>query len=191
MGSAVDPQTGEVALLLHRLRKGDSFALSELAPLMDKELRRLAEGHLRKQPPGHAWEAADLVNELWLRLLGRGVLQFENPAHFLGASAHLMRVMVIDHARAQSALKRRPERGEAFPNVVADDHLLQRILVEKVLSELAAVDPRRAEVVELRYLAGLSVEEVAGALEISAATVKREWEKARAWLCARIRGEEE
>ena len=191
MGSAADSRPSEVALLLHRLSRGDSLALSELALMMDAELRRLAEGYLRKQPPGHAWEATDLVNELWLRLLSRGVLQFENPAHFLGASAHLMRVMVIDHARAQTALKRTPESGGAFPGLVADDRLLERILLETALSDLATVRPRQAEVVKMRYLAGLSVEEVGAALEVSPATIKREWEKARAWLCARMRGEEE
>jgi RNA polymerase sigma-70 factor (ECF subfamily) len=185
---------GEITVLLNRLRTGDPLALSELAPLVGAELRRLAAGYLRNQPPGHTWQPTDLVNELWLRLLGRGELDFQNRAHFLGAAAHLMRVMVIDHARARCAAKRTPEKlpgaGGEFAALLAltDERALELVALNDALSCLAGSFPRQAEIVEMRYFGGLTVDEAAAALAISPPTVKREWEKARAWLHARMRG---
>ena len=163
---------------------------------MGAELHRLAAGYLRDQPSEHTWQPTDLVNELWLRLLGRGELQFQNRAHFLGVSAHLMRVMVIDHARACRAAKRTPGAAPDSMSELAgllaltDKRAIELIALDDALSELAVLCPRQAEIVEMRYFAGLTVEETAQALAISPATVKREWEKARAWLHARMRGVE-
>src|SRR5690242_20128034 len=109
-----EPSCGEITLLLNQLQAGDPQALSKLAPLVSLELRHLAAGYLRNQSPGHTWQPTDLVNELWLRLLNRGALEFQNRAHFLGVAAHLMRVMVIDHARARCAAKRLPDSQPAF-----------------------------------------------------------------------------
>jgi RNA polymerase sigma factor (TIGR02999 family) len=190
--AAVSP--GEITVLLNRLQAGDPLALSELAPLVGAELRRLAAGYLRNQPSGHTWQPTDLVNELWLRLLGRGELQFQNRAHFLGVGARLMRVMVIDHARARGAAKRipaaLPDTGNEFEALLAltDERAVDLIALDDALSRLAGICPRQAEIVEMRYFAGLTVEEVAVALAISPATVKREWDKGRAWLHGRIRG---
>lgn len=187
---------GEITVLLSRLQAGDPLALSELAPLVGAELRRLAAGYLRNQPPGHTWQPTDLVNELWLRLLGRGELQFQNRAHFLGVAAHLMRVMVIDHARARCAVKRTPDglpdSDSEFAALLAltDERAVELVALDDALSRLAGMCPRQAEIVEMRYFAGLTVEEAAVALGISPATVKREWDKARAWLHARMRGVE-
>ncbi len=185
---------GEITVLLNRIQEGDPQALSELAPLVSAELHRLAAGSLRNQPPGHTWQPTDLVNELWLRLLGRGELQFQNRAHFLGVSAHLMRVMVIDHARACQAAKRTPESAPVPSSelsallALTDQRAIELIALDDALSELAGLSPRQARIVEMRFFAGLTVEEASQALAISPATVKREWEKARAWLHARIRG---
>ncbi len=185
---------GEITVLLNRLHAGDPQALSELAPLVAAELRRLAAGSLRNQSPGHTWQPTDLVNELWLRLLGRGELQFQNRAHFLGVSAHLMRVMVIDHARACRAAKRTPDDAPQISSELAgllaltDQRAIELIALDDALSELALLCLRQAEIVEMRYFAGLTVDETSQALAISPATVKREWEKARAWLHARMRG---
>jgi len=186
---------GEITVLLNRLQSGDPQALSELAPLVGAELRRLAAGSLRNQPPGHTWQPTDLVNELWLRLLSRGELQFQNRGHFLGVAAHLMRVMVIDHARACRAAKRTPESSPVSTSdwltgilAMTDQRALELIALDDALSELAGIVPRQAEIVEMRYFAGLTVEETAQVLGVSPATVKREWEKARAWLHARMRG---
>ena len=164
---------------------------------MAAELRHLAARYLRDQPAGHTWQPSDLVNELWLRLIGRGDLGFQNRAHFLGVAAHLMRVMVIDHARARSTAKRTPQaQGEGSDGELAaflaltDERALELIALDGALTGLADSHARQAEIVEMRYFAGLTVEEVAAALEISPATVKREWDKARAWLHARISGME-
>lgn len=187
------PQAGEVTLLLQRLKLGDPQALSELAPLVSAELRRLAGGYLRGHPPDYTWQPTDLVNELWLRLLGRRELEFQNRAHFLGVAAHLMRVMVIDHARARCAAKRQAslpsetgELAEFLP--LTEERALELLALEDALARLSEISPRQAEIVEMRYFAGLTVEEAGTALEISPATVKREWDKARAWLHARMRG---
>jgi RNA polymerase sigma-70 factor (ECF subfamily) len=185
---------GEITVLLNRLQAGDPLALSELAPLVRAELRRLAAGYLRNQPSGHTWQPTDLVNELWLRLLGRGELQFQNREHFLGVGARLMRVMVIDHARARCAAKRLPaalpDAGNEFEALLAltDERAVDLIALNDALSRLAGISPRQAEIVEMRYFAGLTVEEAAVVLGISPATVKREWDKGRAWLHGRIRG---
>jgi RNA polymerase sigma factor (TIGR02999 family) len=188
---------GEITVLLTRLRAGDPQALSEFAPLVAAELRRLATGYLRDQPAGHTWQPSDLVNELWLRLIGRDELRFQNRAHFLGVAAHLMRVMVIDHARARSTAKRTPQapaegRDGEFAALLAltEERALELIALDGALTDLANSHSRQAEIVEMRYFAGLTVEEVSAALEISPATVKREWDKARAWLHARINGME-
>ena len=185
---------GEITVLLNRLRTGDPLALSELAPLVAAELRRLAAGHVRGQPSGYTWQPTDLVNELWLRLLGRGDLDFQNRAHFLGVAAHLMRVMVIDHARARCAVKRTPDilpdYCSEFAALLAmtDERAIELIALGDALSCLAEICPRQAEIAEMRYFAGLTVEETAAALAISPASVKREWDKGRAWLHARMRG---
>jgi RNA polymerase sigma-70 factor (ECF subfamily) len=186
--------SGEITILLNRLRKGDPLALSELAPLVGAELRRLAAGCLRGQPPGYTWQPTDLVNELWVRLLGRGELEFQNRGHFLGVAAHLMRVMVIDHARARCAAKRTPrvapEGDSEFAALLAltDERAVELLALDDALTRLAGVSPRQAEIVEMRYFAGLTVEEAGESLAISPATVKREWDKARAWLHARMHG---
>jgi RNA polymerase sigma-70 factor (ECF subfamily) len=185
---------GEITVLLNRLQTGDPQALSQLAPLVTFELRRLAAGYLRDQGPGHTWQPTDLVNELWLRLLSRGALEFQNRGHFLGVAAHLMRVMVIDHARARCAAKRTPEEQTAACGEVAgllvltEERAIEFLALDDALSRLAGISPRQCDIVELRYFAGLTIEEAAAALGISPRTVKREWEKARAWLHARMRG---
>jgi len=196
LAGAMAAPPGEITVLLNRLRRGDPLALSELAPLVGAELRRLAASYLSHQPSGYTWQPTDLVNELWLRLLGRGELKFENRAHFLGVAANLMRVMVIDHARARCAVKRTPETlpdtGSEFAALLAltDERALELVALDDALSCLADICPRQAQIVEMRYFTGLTVEEGAAALAISPATVKREWDKARAWLHARMRGAE-
>ncbi len=185
---------GEITVLLNRLQTGDSEALSKLAPLVALELRHLAAGYLRNQAPGHTWQPTDLVNELWVRLLNRRALEFQNRAHFLGVAAHLMRAMVIDHARARCAVKRmpgaQPAGGGEFAELLAltEERAIEFLALDDALTALAEICPRQAEIVEMRYFAGLTVEEAAAALGISPRTVKREWEKGRAWLHARMRG---
>jgi len=185
---------GEITLLLHRLGQGDRKVLSELAPLLVAELRRIAANHLRDKP-GHTWEPTDLVNELWLRLLEREELRFANRAHFIGVSAHLMRVMVIDHARRRCARKRKPTdtqppsaSGLSALLDLSEGKAIELVALDQAIERLAAKRPRQAEIVEMRYFGGLTVEETGHALGLSEKTVKREWSAARAWLHRELRG---
>jgi RNA polymerase sigma factor (TIGR02999 family) len=185
---------GEITLLLHRLGQGDREVLSELAPLLVAELRRIAANHLRDKP-GHTWEPTDLVNELWLRLLEREELCFTNRAHFIGVSAHLMRVMVIDHARQRCARKRKPTtlpppaaNGLSALLDLTEGKAAELVALDEAIERLAARHPRQAEIVEMRYFGGLTVEETSQALGLSEKTVKREWSAARAWLHRELRG---
>jgi len=182
----------EITLLLNRLQEGDARALTDLAPLIGAELRRMAARSLAGQPPGHTWQPTDLVHELWVRLLGRNELRFENRSHFLGVAAHLMRGMVIDHARRRCARKRTPAEapgaGNEFETLLGltDSRAAELIALDDALDRLAAASPRQSQIVELRYFGGSSVEETAEALGISPKTVKRDWAIARARLHAEL-----
>jgi len=182
VGSPVE--NPQITLLLARVHEGDQQALADVARLLHSELRRLAAAGLSGQPPGHTWQPTDLVNELWTRLLGRNVLRFQNRAHFLGAAAHLMRAMIVDHARSRGALKRRPCDGnlaEMLPGPM-DERYAEYLAMDKALNRLARMSARQAQIVEMRHFGGLTVEETARAIGISAKTVKREWAAAGAWL---------
>ena len=186
-----DPDGGEVTILLARIQEGDSKAVSDLASLAFPELRRLAVACLREQPAGHTWFPTDLVNELWLRLLRRKKIEYQNRAHFLGAAAHLMRALVIDHARMRAAAKRSSGGGslEGFdPHLdFSEAEAAELVGLDEALERLAAMSERQAQVVEMRYFAGFTVEETARAMELSPKTVKREWAAARAWLHGELR----
>jgi len=188
------PQRGEITLLLDRIQGGDREAVSDLASLAFPELRRLAAACLRQQPPGHTWMPTDLVNELWVRLLRRETLEYQNRGHFLGAAAHLMRAMVIDHARARCAGRRSPPAngiplaGSLDAHLPLSDNDAAKLLaLDEALARLAVMSGRQAQVVEMRYFAGFTVEETAEAMGFSAKTIKREWAAARAWLHAELR----
>jgi RNA polymerase sigma factor (TIGR02999 family) len=187
------PDRGEVTVLLARIQGGDRKAVSELASLAFPELRRIAAACLREQDPGHTWFPTDLVNELWVRLLRREQIEYQNRAHFIGAAAHLMRAMVVDHARKRSARKRSPVAAE-LPLLDPQLHFSEAdaaelLALDEALDRLASMSARQAQVVEMRYFAGFTVEETAQAMELSPKTVKREWAAARAWLHAELRKE--
>jgi RNA polymerase sigma factor (TIGR02999 family) len=161
---------------------------------MGAELRHLAARSLRRLPPGHTWQPTDLVHELWLRFLGRNELHFENRPHFLAVAAHLMRDIVIDHVRRRCARKRTPEAPPETANEfemqlgLTDSRAVELVSLDDALTRLAGMRPRQAEIVEMRYFGGCTVEETAEVLELSTKTVKREWAAARAWLHAELRG---
>jgi RNA polymerase sigma factor (TIGR02999 family) len=188
------PARGEVTLVLHRLQNGDFQALADLAPLVGAELRRLAARSLRNLPPGQTWQPTDLVHELWLRFLGRSELHFQNRPHFLAVASHIMRGMVIDHVRRRCARKRTPEAPPETANEfemllgLTDSRAVELVSLDDAITRLAAMRPRQAEIVEMRYFGGCTVEETAEVLGISAKTVKREWAAARAWLHAELNG---
>jgi RNA polymerase sigma-70 factor (ECF subfamily) len=187
-------ETHQITLLLARIKHGDQQALSEVAHLLHAELRRMAAANLHGQTPGYTWQPIDLVNELWVRLLTRDELRFENRAHFLGVAGHLMRAMVVDHARALSARQRTPSEGSPPGNDefgillrLSDRQLAELLALDAALDRLAEMSARQAQIVEMRFFGGLTVEETAQALALSPKTIKREWAAARAWLHGELR----
>ncbi|MCZ2148783.1 MAG: sigma-70 family RNA polymerase sigma factor [Bryobacterales bacterium] len=189
MGSADDPGI-PLTQLLQRWTAGDEQAFEELVPLVYEELRRLAKVMLAREKPGHTLNCTALVHEAYLRLVGRSTTDWESRSQFFGAAARAMRRVLVDHARARHAKKRGDgvtplELDEASLSIEMD---LDVLSLDRALEELAALDPERAKVVELRYFGGLSIEETAALTRTSPATVKRDWLAARAWLFRRMTG---
>jgi RNA polymerase sigma factor (TIGR02999 family) len=175
----------EVTALLREWAAGDRGALERLMPLVYEELRRLAASQLRAERPNHTLQPTALVHEAYLRLVGGQSVSWAGRAHFFGIASRMMRRVLIDHARKRRAAKRNP--GTIFLDLGtsgtgATDRAPELLALDAALTELEKLDPRQARVVELRFFAGLSVEETAEVAGISTATVKREWKTARAFL---------
>jgi RNA polymerase sigma factor (TIGR02999 family) len=175
----------EVTRLLIDLGTGDQTARERLLPLVYDELRRLAGAYMRRERPGHTLQPTALVHEAYLRLVDQQRVDWRNRAQFVGVAAMMMRRVLLNHARARAAAKRGPE-AERVPLTVAGQ-ILHRPAVEvlalhEALDRLAALDPRKSQVVELKFFGGLTTDEIAHALGLSTATVEREWSFARAWL---------
>lgn len=175
--------------LLRAWGRGDLDARDALVPLVQRELRTRAAAYLRRERRDHTLQPTALVNEVYLRLIGRDRVSWQNRAHFFRLAARMMRRILIDHAREYRAAKR---PGNAL-KVALDDHIsavppppCELLVLDQALSELTHVDPRQAQIVELRYFGGLSEQDVAAALSLSRATVAREWRTARAWLYDRV-----
>jgi len=174
----------EVTRLLKQWANGDQSALKELTPLVYGELRRLAASYLRSESPGHTLQPTALVHEAYLRL-GAHAPNCENRAHFYGIAARLMHEILIDHARTRQSVK----RGGRFEHLSLEEDLIvsperdaDLVALDDALQRLAAIDERKARVVEMRFFGGLSVEESAEALNISEVTVRRDWQFAKTWL---------
>lgn len=180
----------DISALLARARAGDRRSESRLFDAVYGELRRLAAAQLRNERADHTLQPSALVHEAYLRLVGRSELRLENRAHFFTVAAGTMRRILIDHARARHARKRQGalKRVDLDLAVVEDRNAERLLVVDGALRKLADWDPRQAQVVELRFFGGLTVEETATALGISAKTVKRDWSLARAWLQTQIEG---
>ena len=184
------PSSGEITGLLTKLKAGDRQAESELVPLIYGELRRLARGYMRRERPDHTLQATALVHVVYLRLMEEHPVDWQSRAHFFAVAAQLMRRILVDHARAHKAAK----RGGDAPKVFLEENLIlseaksgDMLSLDEALARLAKLDPRQGRIVELRFFGGLSVEETAEVLGISARTVKREWSVARAWLYQEVR----
>ena len=174
-----------VTLLLQEWRGGDRKALDALLPLVYKELRRIAHAHLRNERPDHTLQSAALVNEAFLRLIGLDTPQWEGRTHFFAIAAQIMRQILVDYARRHRAEK----RGGGACRVSLEDVTEQPrrqdvdvVALDDALTELAKIDERQSRVVELRFFAGLTLDEISVALAIAPATVQRDWTAARAWL---------
>lgn len=179
-----------VTRLLLAWRNGEATALDELMAVVYDELRRLAAGHLNRERPDHTLQPTALVNEVYLQLIDQRQVNWQNRAHFFGAVAEIMRRVLVSHARKHRARKR---GGGAFKVSLGDLAVVSDtapdvdvILLDQALTELAAMDPPLARLVELRYFGGLSVEETAEVLALSPATIKRQWQTARTWLRRRL-----
>lgn len=182
----MDPMPQDrITQLLQRWSQGDQAAADEILPLVYGELRRIAESYFRRERPGHTLQATVLVHEAWLKIAEEQGLSWQSRTQFYGVAAHLIRRILVDHARKHNRFKRGGEaRRVALEEAmeVAVGQPPELIDLDDALERLAALDPRKAKVVELRFFAGLSVEETAEVLDVSVKTVGREWQRARAWL---------
>ncbi|HEY8186907.1 MAG TPA: sigma-70 family RNA polymerase sigma factor [Pyrinomonadaceae bacterium] len=174
----------EVTGLLLDWSKGDLQAYDKLVPLVEKELHRIAHRYMSRESPGHTLQTTALVNEAYLRLVDQRV-HWQNRSHFFGIAAELMRRILVDHARSHQYSKRGGGAQKIRLNeavLMARERSSDLVALDEALTNLAAFDPRKARIVELRFFGGLNVEETAELLEISTNTVKRDWTTARAWL---------
>ena len=183
-------RAGEVTQLLLEWNGGDRQALDRLVPMLYAELKRIAGHHLRSERPGHTLQSTALVNEAYLRLVDQDRVHWQNRAHFLSIAAVVMRRILVDHARKRHSKK----RGDGAVLVALDDEVRpvaartpDVLRLDDAIEALAADHPRQARIVELRVFGGLTVEEVGTALEISLATVGREWLAARKRLAAELK----
>jgi len=183
--SPATPQPTQVTELLHQWVDGDEKAKDALVPVVYDELRRVARRCLIGQRPDHTLQSTALVHEVYLRLVSQESVRFENRIHFFAFAAQLMRRILVDHARKKGAEK----RGGGRVTMTLNEQLtptppreLDVIALDDALNELSRMNPQHSRIVEMRFFAGLSIEEAARALGVSPATVKRDWSVARAWL---------
>jgi len=178
--------SGDITRWLIEWTRGDREALDRLVPHVYAELRRLARGYLSRRGPHHSLQPTALINELFLRLIDRDNVDWQNRAHFFGVAAKTMRGILVDDARKRAAAKR--GGGEVticFDEAIGGEGLgreRELLSLDDALSALATVDPKLAELVELRFFGGLTIEETAVVLGVSPVTVKRSWQTARSWL---------
>ncbi len=175
-----------ITQILQELRSGGQNSLNELLPLVYDELRRLANSYLNRERSNHTLQPTALVHEAYLRLIGQKEIEWQNRAHFFGVSARLMREILIEYARGRNRQKR---GGEYKTQIALNDAVsfpcqnnLDLIAVDEALKKLENLDERQARIVEMKFFGGLTVEEIAEVLDISAATVKREWSTAKLLL---------
>ncbi|MCL4210298.1 MAG: sigma-70 family RNA polymerase sigma factor [Phycisphaerales bacterium] len=181
----------DITTLLRQATAGDDHAFERLLPLVYDELRRLAASQLRRERKDHTLQPTALVNEAYLKLIDQTQIQWESRGHFLAIAATAMRRILVDHARGKSRIKRAaPGERVAFLDdlVVRDESDTDLVALDEALTKLGAIDPRKVKVIEMRYFAGLTIEETAAALGIAPATVKRDWEFARLWLLREMTG---
>ncbi|HLH10021.1 MAG TPA: sigma-70 family RNA polymerase sigma factor [Terriglobales bacterium] len=183
-------QCDEITRLLQAWSEGDRNALDKLAPAVYDELRRLARAYMKRERPSHSFETTDLVNEAWLRLSDYRRISWQNRAHFFALSAQAMRRILVEHARRHNV-----KRGRGVQHVPLEETAIVSgrrpadfVALDDAMKRLAQFDPRKEQVVEMRFFGGLSVEEVAEVLKVSPVTVIRDWITAKAWLYRELAG---
>jgi RNA polymerase sigma factor (TIGR02999 family) len=182
-----------VTQLLADWRGGNQQALDELMPLVYKELHRLADHYLRRERVGHTLQATALINEAYLRIINQDEVNWQNRAHFFGVAAQMMRRILVDHARSHLYAKRGGGAQKLTINEAIDlpqqERDLDLVALDDALQRLEQLDPQQSKIIELRFFGGLTIEETAEVLGISPATIKREWNWAKAWLYRELKNE--
>ena len=185
------PTPDGVTQLLVEWQNGNQQALDSLIPLVYQELRAIAGRYLSHESPGHTLQSTALVHEAYFKLIGQRRVRWQNRAHFCGIAAQMMRRILIDHARHQV----RDKRGGGAPKLSLDEAVataemetdVDLLALDEALTSLALIDPRGARIIELRFFSGLTLDETAEVVGVSAGTVKRDWSAARAWLYREMR----
>ena len=181
--------SGEVSQLLRAWSGGDTVALERLTPIVYQELRRLARRYMKGERAGHSLQATALVHEAYIRLVDYQRMQWQDRAHFFAVSAQLMRRILVERARRHNL-----KRGGGVPHILLDEESIDSapstslVALDDAIDALHQMDPRKARVVEMRFFGGLSVEETAEVLKVSAVTVMRDWRSAKAWLSRELKG---
>jgi RNA polymerase sigma factor (TIGR02999 family) len=186
------PTSHEVTQLLLAWSAGDRGALDRLVPLVYAELHRLAKSYMRKERAGQTLQTTALIHEAYLRLIDANQVQWQNRSHFFGVAARIMRQILVGFARERGRQKRGGGAHQVSLNeamVVSQEQVDDLVALDEVLSALAEVDTRKAQVVEMRFFGGLTEEEAAAALGVSPETVRRDWRIARSWLRRKLSGE--
>jgi RNA polymerase sigma factor (TIGR02999 family) len=179
-----------ITQLLQRIRNGDRAAESQLMPLVYERLHRAAVQQFKSERPDHTLQPTALISEVYLRIIRGTTVDWQSRAHFYAVSARTMRRILVDHARAADAQRRPPRGAEVdIENVLfyTNSNAYELLFIDDMLNQLAALDPRQAQIVELRVFGGLTVEETAHVVGISERTVKRDWTMARAWFADQFR----
>ncbi len=185
-----EPAVDEISRLFRAWSDGDQSALERLTPIVYDELHRLARRYMKRERPGHSLQTTALVNEAYMRLVDYERMQWQNRAHFFAVSAQLMRRILVDHARRHNL-----KRGGAVQHVSLEEASVvgggqdtDLVALDDAMNALARIDPRKVQVVEMRFFGGLSVEETAEVLKVSPVTVKRDWRAAKVWLYRELTG---
>ena len=180
----------DISTLLRGWSDGDQSSLKGLIPIVHDELRRLAHRYMERERPGHTLQTTALVNEAYMRLVDYKRMQWQNRAHFFAVSAQVMRRILVDHARSHNV-----KRGAGVLHVsleevavVGGDRTADLVALDDALNALARLDPRKVQIIEMRFFGGLSVEETAEVLKVSPATVRRDWSIAKLWLYRELDG---
>jgi RNA polymerase sigma factor (TIGR02999 family) len=185
-----ESDTKDISKLLRAWSAGDQSALDGLTPIVYDELRRLAHRYMERERPGHTLQTTALVNEAYTRLVNYKRMQWQDRAHFFAVSAQVMRRILVDHARSHNIKRGGGVQHVSLDDVavVSNDRTGDLVALDEAMNALARFDPRKLQVVEMRFFGGLSVEETAEVLKVSPATVRRDWSIAKLWLYRELGG---